>query len=75
MDADIEILFIGTYTKKEGHVDGKGEGVYVYEMNKKTGEITYVSTSDEIISPSYITVSKDGKHVYAASEFDGGEDT
>jgi 6-phosphogluconolactonase len=74
MDADKEILFIGTYTKKEGHVDGKGKGVYVYAMDKKTGELTYVSTSDEIISPSYITVSKDGKHVYAANEFDGGEE-
>ncbi len=21
-------LFVGTYTRKEGHVDGKGEGIY-----------------------------------------------
>lgn len=74
MATEMEVLFIGTYTRKEGHVDGKGEGVYVYEMNQKTGELTYVSTSDKIISPSYITVAKNGNYVYAANEFDGGEE-
>lgn len=74
MDSDKEILFIGTYTREEGHVDGKGEGVYVYQMNKKTGKLNYVSTSENIISPSYLSVHKNGKYVYAANEFDGGEE-
>jgi 6-phosphogluconolactonase len=74
MDADKEVFFIGTYTRKEGHVDGKGEGVYVYELNKKTGKLTYVSTSQKIISPSYLAVHKNGKYVYTVNEFDGGEE-
>ncbi|OEK02140.1 hypothetical protein BFP97_11670 [Roseivirga sp. 4D4] len=71
---NVEILFIGTYTQKEGHVDGKGEGVYVYEMNKETGALRYLSTSDALISPSYLAVHENGKWVYAVNEFNGGED-
>lgn len=73
-DSDEEILFIGTYTRKEGHVDGKGEGVYVYAMNKNTGALKYLSISDEIISPSYLAVHENGQWIYAANEYHGGED-
>ncbi|WP_420385301.1 lactonase family protein [Roseivirga sp.] len=69
------IFFVGTYTKKEGHVDGQGEGVYVYSMNKNTGAISYKATSDVVISPSYLAVHPDGQHVYAVNEYDGGEDS
>jgi 6-phosphogluconolactonase len=68
------ILFVGTYTKKEGHVDGQGEGIYVYAMNKETGALSYRNTSDPIISPSYLAVHPNGQHVYAVNEFDGGEE-
>jgi len=70
---DFEILFVGTYTQEEGHVDGKGEGVYVYEMNKQTGALRYLSTSDAMISPSYLAVHENGKWVYAANEYNGGD--
>ncbi len=73
--SDYEIMFVGTYTKKEGHVDGQGEGVYVYEMNKKTGALRYLATSDRVINPSYLAVHKNGKWVYAVNEFDGGEES
>jgi len=75
MESNDEILFVGTYTKKEGHVDGKGEGVYVYAMNKQTGALSYLNVSDEIISPSYLVVHPNGKHVYTVNEFDGGEES
>lgn len=71
---NVEILFIGTYTQKEGHVDGKADGVYVYEMNKETGALRYLSTSSSVISPSYLAVHDNGKWVYAVNEYSGGED-
>ena len=74
LDENKHTLFIGTYTLKEGHVDGKGEGLYVYQMDKNTGELSYVKTSEEIISPSYLTVHPNGKWVYAVNEFNGGEE-
>ncbi|WP_422008566.1 lactonase family protein [Roseivirga pacifica] len=73
-ESDTEILFVGTYTKKEGHVDGKGKGVYVYEMNKKTGALSFLSVSDSIVSPSYVAVHPSGEYVYAANEYHGGDD-
>ncbi|OEK06431.1 lactonase family protein [Roseivirga misakiensis] len=72
---DVEILFVGTYTKKEGHVDGQGEGIYMYEMNKKTGALRYLGVSDQITSPSYLAVHENGKWVYAVNEYDGGEES
>ncbi|MFY0593648.1 lactonase family protein [Roseivirga sp.] len=72
---DMEILFVGTYTKKEGHVDGQGEGIYMYEMNKKTGALRYLGVSDQITSPSYLAVHENGKWVYAVNEYDGGEES
>lgn len=74
MEKNTSTFVVGTYTRKEGHVDGKGKGVYVYEMDNETGEISYVSVSDEIISPSYVAIHPSGKYVYAANEFDAGED-
>lgn len=67
------ILFVGTYTQKEGHVDGKGEGIYVFEMDTLTGALKYLNTSEPIVSPSYLSVHPNGKQVYAVNEFDGGE--
>lgn len=74
VDTNTEVLFIGTYTLKEGHVDGKGEGVYVYEMDKETGELRYVSTSEETISPSYLAVHPNKQWLYAVNEFNGGDE-
>lgn len=68
-------LFVGTYTRKEGHVDGQGEGIYVYEMDKETGALSYVSTSEEITSPSYLAVHPNNEWVYAVNEYDGGEES
>ncbi|MCE7993751.1 MAG: lactonase family protein [Roseivirga sp.] len=75
VDSDKLTLFVGTYTRKEGHVDGQGEGIYVYEMDKKTGALSYVSTSESVVSPSYLAVHPNKKTVFAVNEFDGGEDS
>lgn len=68
-------LLIGTYTRKEGHVDGKADGIYVYTLNPETGELTYKSTSPAVINPSYLTIHPSGNYVYAVEETGGpGED-
>jgi 6-phosphogluconolactonase len=54
-------LFIGTYT------NGKSKGIYVYRFNESTGTGTEVSTI-EAKNPSYLSVSSDGKHLYATDE-------
>jgi 6-phosphogluconolactonase len=58
-------LFIGTYTS------GKSKGIYVYKFNTKTGTATAVS-STEAKNPSYLSLSADGKFLYAVDEEDYG---
>jgi len=61
-------LYIGTYTKKEAHVDGRGEGIYVYELDLLSGALTYVSTTPDTINPSFLAVDSSGRHLYAVNE-------
>jgi len=56
-------LFVGTYTKKEGHVDGKGEGVYSFDLKGDS-----ILTRTKMVNPSFIEISKDGKFLYAVNE-------
>jgi 6-phosphogluconolactonase len=56
-------LFIGTYTW------GKpGKGIYVYRFNSDNGKLTKVSSTEKIINPSFLTISPNGKFVYACTE-------
>jgi 6-phosphogluconolactonase len=65
------LLYIGTYTEKEAHVDGKAEGIYVYRMNSHTGKLSYVSTSPFTVNPSFLDISNDGKYLFAVNETGG----
>lgn len=68
------LLYVGTYTKKEGHVDGKADGIYILEMNPETGALTAVDTIKNTINPSYLTVHPNGKYLYAVNEIAGNGD-
>jgi 6-phosphogluconolactonase len=61
-------LFVGTYTRKEGHVDGKGEGIYGLNYNAANGHLTIENTTRGIINPSYIALSPDKKYLFATEE-------
>ena len=56
-------LIIGTYTK---NCDSKG--IYVYEFDSKTGDLSFKNNSENVVNPSYLTVSTDNKFVYSVSE-------
>jgi 6-phosphogluconolactonase len=58
-------LFIGTYTS------GKSKGIYVYRFNTKSGTGTVVSTI-QARNPSYLSLSADGRHLYATDEDEHG---
>ncbi len=68
------LLYIGTYTRKEGHVDGKAEGIYIMEMDTETGKLTGLDTIENSINPSYLTVHPNGKYLYAVNELADGTD-
>lgn len=58
-------LIVGTYTK---NCDSKG--IYVYEFDSNTGDFSLKSNTENILNPSYLTVSSDSKFVYSVSEND-----
>ena len=37
------IVYIGTYTRRESFVDGKGEGIYAYAMDPGSGALSHRS--------------------------------
>lgn len=57
------LMFVGTYT------DGKADkGIYVYELNPITGTLNLVFNTENIVNPSFLTISPDGKFLYACTE-------
>ncbi|TVZ28446.1 6-phosphogluconolactonase [Gillisia sp. Hel_I_86] len=61
-------IYIGTYTKKEGHVNGQAEGIYSVYQNPKTGALEMGKTVARVVNPSFVKTSGDNKYLYAVSE-------
>jgi 6-phosphogluconolactonase len=59
-------LFIGTYTQKEGHVDGKAEGIYRLFLDAKFKEIAPRQIIGGVTNPSWIKLS--GNLLFSAEE-------
>ncbi len=66
-------VYIGTYTKQEGHVDGKAKGIFLAMQDPENGSLQPEKTVAEITNPSFVKASKDGKNLYAVSELGGGD--
>ena len=62
-------LYVGTYT------DADSEGIYLYDFNLKTGELTHKKLAVEAVNPSYIAFSSDKKLLYSVGETDNFEGT
>ncbi|RVT77345.1 lactonase family protein [Flavobacterium sufflavum] len=56
-------LLIGTYTNS-----CESKGIYVYDFDLNTAEFSFKNASSMVVSPSYLTVSKDNQFVYAVNE-------
>ncbi|TDN91553.1 beta-propeller fold lactonase family protein [Microbacterium sp. BK668] len=61
-------LFIGTYTSRRPHVDGRGRGIHVVDLDIAAGEFGAVDLAARTPSPSYLAASADGVHIYAVNE-------
>jgi len=56
-------LLVGTYTNT-----GKSQGIYSYEINKRTLDLTQKSVATGISNPSYLCLTPDKKFVYSVNE-------
>ena len=59
-------MYVGTYT--EG---GNSKGIYTYHFNQENGIFELLSSATAA-NPSFVTLSPDGKHLYAVSEYNDG---
>jgi 6-phosphogluconolactonase len=62
-------LIIGTYTNS-----CESKGIYVYDFDSNTGNFNFKNATDNVINPSYLTVSNDNNYVYSVNE-NGAEST
>ena len=60
------IMYIGTYTE-----ESNSNGIYTYRFNQENGTFELLSSAIAT-NPSFITLSPDGKHLYAVSEYNNG---
>ena len=56
-------VFFGSY-----NWDKNKPGIYVYELNQKTGKLSKVTEAKGIYNPSFITLSPNGKFLYACTD-------
>ncbi len=56
-------LIVGTYTNT-----CYSKGIYVYEFNTDNGHMRLKKSSDSIVNPSFVALSKDEKYIYAVNE-------
>jgi 6-phosphogluconolactonase len=60
-----ELLYVGTYT--EG---GRREGVYLVDMDPRTGELRQVGSVDAGANPSFLAIHPNGRALYAVNELE-----
>jgi 6-phosphogluconolactonase len=65
---DTTIVYIGTYTRTEPHVQGKADGIYVYRLDRASGALHYLSMASGVTNPSFLVVDSDRRYLYAVQE-------
>lgn len=60
-------LIVGTYTRI-----CESKGIYVYEFDSITGDLILKNNTENVLNPSYLTVSSDNKFVYAVNQNQNG---
>lgn len=65
------LIFVGTYTEKLGHVDGKATGIYTCRFNDSDGSLAVIDSVCDLANPSFLTVSPDRKTLFAVGENGG----
>lgn len=66
-------VFVGTYTCPivfgTGQIlDGKGEGIYLLELDLETGNLEHIRTVTGVTNPSYLVFNKKNRCLYVVNE-------
>ena len=61
------LAYVGTYsTPVDG--GGNGKGIYLFEMNPTTGELTLIELAAEARNAGWLSFDPSGRFLYAANE-------
>lgn len=63
----LNLVYVGTYT---GH---GSDGIYAFRFNPKNGELRKIGLAAKTDNPSFISIDRDGKFLYAVNELDSFE--
>jgi 6-phosphogluconolactonase len=66
--SDSLMMYVGTYTRRESHVEGKSTGIQVCKFNTDSGEISYIETMTGVVNPSFLAIHPSGHFLYSVSE-------
>lgn len=56
-------VFFGSFNKEKNL-----EGIYVYDLDTISGELTKITSVSNVSNPSFLTISPNGKYIYACTE-------
>src|SRR5260370_13661192 len=55
--------YVGSYTEPERH--GRGTGINVYRVDRRTGAFRHVQRISQLENPSFLALSADGRCLYS----------
>lgn len=61
--AQKQFVFFGSY-----NWDKNKPGLYVYELDNRTGKLRKLTSVKGIVNPSYVTIAPNGKYIYAVTD-------
>jgi len=70
----VEVVFVGTYTT-ETNPKSASRGIYAFQFDDVSGALTPTGLAAETPSPSFLTVSADGRFLFAVNELQTYEGT
>ncbi len=65
--AEKRFVYVGTYTGAIGN-GGNSQGIYLYEMNLRTGELTLIGLAASAANPSCLALHPSHKYLFATNE-------
>ena len=61
-------VYVGTYTRREPHVEGKSTGIHVLRFDASTGRLSRANIITGAENPSYLALHPKGAALYAINE-------
>jgi 6-phosphogluconolactonase len=66
--SDEILVFVGTYTRAEPHVEGRAEGIYAFSLDGASGRLRQIGVTPGIANPSFLAIEPRRRTLYAVCE-------